>query len=324
MKFRKSLILVLLIAIVSSFCMIGEAKLDFPKKPIRLIVTFPPGGGNDVIARAFAKAMERHINQPVVIDNISGSGGLAGTLEVVKAKPDGYTILVQDASLNTMFAFQKDIPFGLKDLLPVASVYECPTWILANKERHYKGLSDFINTAKKNPGKLTVGVAGATGSQYLMAAAIKGYLKLDYKIIPYSGGGPLKVALLGNKVDIGVIHSPILLPEVIGGILDVLAAGSPMKGIYYEPLQTTQTLRELKMPFTFNSTRGFLLPKKTPTEIRDFLEGLLKQAYNDPSMSQFAKTFGFSPTWQDHNAYSKFLKAELVQYKSIIKKYAAQ
>ena len=141
--FRKSMILLLLLVLVISSFTIGETAGNYPNKPIHIIVTFPPGGGNDVIARAFAKAMEKYISQPVVIDNISGSGGLAGTLEVVKAKPDGYTVLLQDASLNTMLAFQKNLPFGLKNLEPVASVYDCPTWILAHKDRKYQDLNDF-------------------------------------------------------------------------------------------------------------------------------------------------------------------------------------
>lgn len=322
--FRKSLTVLLLLVLVISCFTVGEAKSNYPSKPIHVIVTFPPGGGNDVIARAFAKAMEKYISQPVVIDNISGSGGLAGTLEVIKAKPDGYTVLLQDASLNTMLAFQKNLPFGLDDLEPVASVYDCPTWILSHKDRKYHNLNNFIEAAKKNPGKLTVGTAGSTGSQYLMAAAIKGYLNLDYKIVPYSGGGPLKIALMGNHIDIGIIHAPILLPEISDGLLECLAAGTSMQGINYAPARKTATLRDMKMPFTFSSTRGFLVPKRTPVQVRNFLEDLLKKAYNDPSIAEFAKTFGFRPSWRGHREYSKFLKDELAQYKDIIDKYVEQ
>ncbi|MCL5290357.1 MAG: tripartite tricarboxylate transporter substrate binding protein [Firmicutes bacterium] len=311
--------LLFIVGAVSIGC--AKKESNFPQKPIHMIVTFPPGGGNDIIARAFAKAMEKHISQPVVVDNISGAGGLTGTLETVKAKPDGYTILLQDASLTGMMAYQDNLPFSLDNLEPLCSVYTNPTWILTPKDRNYKTLQDFLDAAKKKPGQLSVGVAVSTGSQYLMAEAIKGYLGLDYKIIPYNGGGPLKVALLGNQVDIGIIHSPMMLPEVKEGMINVLAAGSSMQGIHYDKLKNIPTLKDLNIPFTFTSTRGFLVPKGTPPETKKFLEDLIKKASDGATIKEFAKTFEWDPTWQDHEAYGKFLKDELAQYKEIIKKY---
>jgi len=322
-KISAGLILLLALLVVLCAFSAGCAKKDskFPEKPIHLIVTFPPGGGNDIIARAYAKAIEKYVSQPVVIDNISGAGGLTGTLEVAKAKPDGYTILLQDASLTGMLVYQDNLPVSLDSFEPICSVYTNPTWILAPSNRNYKTLQDFIDAARKNPGKLSVGVAVSTGSQHLMAEAIKGYLGLDYKTIPYNGGGPLKVALLGNQIDIGIIHSPILLPEVKEGMINVLAAGDSMEGILYDRIKNTPTLKDLKIPFTFTSTRGFLVPKGTPEETKKYLEDLIKKANSDPSIKEFAKTFEWEPTWHDHEAYGNFLKEEFAQYKDVYGKY---
>lgn len=296
----------------------GEAKaLDYPKEPIHIIVTFSPGGGNDLIARAIAKAMENYTDQPVVVDNISGAGGMTGTFEVVSAEPNGYKILIQDASLNGMFVYQKDVPFTMEDLEPIASVYSCPTWVLSPAERNFKTLQDFVDAAKANPGKLTIGTAVTTGSQYLMAEAIIRHFDLDVKIVPYAGGGELKVALLGNQVDIGIIHAPIQLPEVKEGLLNVVVGGGPLDQVKYDPIKGTKTLRDYGMDFDFYSTRGFLVPKGTPKEIKDYLEDLLKKAVADPSVAEFSDTFGYGPEFQDRATYTKFLEDEYKTFYNI-------
>lgn len=295
----------------------SEKPLDYPKEPIHIMVTFSPGGGNDLIARAMAEAMAKYTTQPIVVDNITGAGGLTGTAEVVNAKPDGYKILIQDASLTGMFVYQQDIPFTLEDLEPIASVYKCPTWVLSPTERGYKTLQDFVDAAKANPGQLTIGTAVTTGSQYLMAEAIIRHFGLDVKIVPYAGGGELKVALLGNQVDMGIIHAPIQLPEVKEGLLTVLVGGSSLEKVGYDAIRNVKTLRDYGMDFDFTSTRGFLVPKGTPAEIKEYLVDLIKKALDDPSIAEFSETFGYGPEFMDSETYSQFLKDEYQTFYNI-------
>lgn len=292
-----------------------EVKLDYPKETIHIVVTFGAGGGNDLIARAVAAGMETLVGKSVVVDNITGAGGMTGSFEVVNSNPDGYTILCQDASLTSLFVTQKDeVPFTLDDLTPIGSVYTCPTWALSNSEKGYETLQDFVDAAKANPGTLTIGTAVTTGAQYLMACAIVDYFDLDVTIIPYEGGGELKTAVLGGHVDMGIIHSPILLPEVKEGMVNVLVAGDSLDGIGEESLRSVKTLKDYGLDTTFSSTRGFFVPNGTPAEVVSYLEQVLADVLETEAMKEFATTFGYQPAYQNAADYKAFLENELKNF----------
>ena len=293
-----------------------EEKQDYPKEVIHIVVTFSAGGGNDLIARAVASAMEEAIGATVIVDNITGAGGLTGTQEAASAKPDGYTILCQDSSLTSMLVTQKP-DITMDDLIPVASVYSCPTWVLSHTDRGYHTLQDFVDAAKDNPGQLTIGTAVTTGSQYLMGCAIAEFFDLDVTIIPYTGGNELKAAILGNQIDIGIVHSPILLPEVKDGMVQVLAAGDSLEDINEDSLKGVPTLAGYGMEETFSSTRGFFVPKDTPAEIVDYLGRLFRDCLETEAMKEFSATFGFEPGYQNQEEYRAFLQDELEGYQAV-------
>lgn len=291
------------------------SELNYPEKTIHIIVTFSAGGGNDVIARAVASGLEEVTGQTVVVDNITGGGGMTGSYEAMSSAPDGYTILCQDASLTASLVTQAgQIPLTLDDMVPVASVYSCPTWALSNAENGYDTLQDFVDDAKANPGKLTIGTAVTTGAQYLMACAIVDYFDLDVTIIPYDGGNELKSAVLGNHVDMGIIHSPILLPEVREGMIKVLVAGNSLDGIAEESLRDVKTLSDYGMDCSFSSTRGFFLPKDTPVEIVSYLEDAFAKALDTDVVKEFAVTFGYEPKYRDSSEYHDFLVKEIEDF----------
>lgn len=292
------------------------AELDFPKDVIHIVVTFSAGGGNDLIARATAAAIEEVSGGTVVVDNITGAGGMTGTQEVISAKPDGYTILCQDSSLTSMLVTQKP-DMTLDDLVPVASVYSCPTWVLSHADRGFEDLQSFVDAAKAHPGELTIGTAVTTGAQYLMGCAIANYFDLDVTIIPYSGGNELKAAILGNQVDIGVVHAPILLPEVKEGMVRVLAAGEPLTDIKEESLRDIKSLKDYGMDVSFSSTRGYLVPKDTPQEVVEYLEDLFEKCIEADAMKEFAGSFGFDPSYQNQEEYTQFLNEEMQGYQKV-------
>lgn len=293
----------------------GQGGQNYPEKTIHIIVTFSAGGGNDVIARAVASGLEQVTGQTVVVDNITGGGGMTGSYEAMNANPDGYTILCQDASLTASLVTQAgQIPLTLDDMIPVASVYSCPTWALSNSENGYTTLQDFVDDARANPGKLTIGTAVTTGAQYLMACAIVDYFDLDVTIIPYDGGNELKSAVLGNHVDMGIIHSPILLPEVKEGMVNVLVAGSPLDGISDDSLKSVKTLADYGMECSFSSTRGFFLPKDTPQDVVDYLENAFAKALDTDIVKDFADSFGYEPSYMNASDYHAFLLKEIEDF----------
>ena len=294
---------------------------EYPSKTIHLVVPWKAGGGTDSIGRGFAQAMKTVMTESVVVDNISGAGSVTGTVKVVKSKPNGYTLLMNGTTDMTAVLTFKKVPFSLDDLTYIGGFFTSPTWILCHKDRGYRNLEEFLSKAKANPGDLTLGTAGPAGAQMLMAAAIKGITKADFRIIPYSGGKDLKKALFGNQVDAGIIHAPVLLSEVKGGLINVIGTGMSLDKITYPPLRNTKTLKDIGIPIEIGITRGIYVPRATPKEIAAKLSEIVEKAAKSESFKKFGDKFGFAPIWVPGPSFEKQIKKELVLFKEIKSKY---
>lgn len=299
----------------------ANAADSYPSRTIHIVVPWKAGGGTDAIGRAFAQALKQVSGQDVVVDDISGASGAIGTVKVVHAKPDGYTLLLNgDADMNSGLTFRHE-PYNLSNFIYVGGVYDSPTWMLANKARGYKNFADFAKAAKAHPGQITVGVGGATGAHMLMAAAIRGATGLKYRIIPYSGGAALKKALLGNQVDAGVIHAPVLLPEIKSGLIRVLATGRPLSRIEYPPIRNTKTLHQLNIPVSFGIVRVLMAPKGTPKAVVAKLASLAKKAVATSGYHAFGRKFGVAVSWISGAQETKDIHDQLKTFKDIKAKY---
>ncbi len=294
---------------------------DYPCSTIHVLVPWKAGGGTDAIGRAYAQALHEVSGKDVVVDNVNGAAGTTGTVKVAHARPDGCTLLLNgNSEMTAGLTFRKE-PYTLDDFEYVGGVFDSPTWMVANDQRGYKSFADFARAAKAKPGEVTVGVGGATGAHMLMAAAIRGMTGLDFRLIPYSGGADVKKALLGNQVDAIVVHSPILLPEVKAGAVDVLATGEPLTDINYPPIRGTPTLESLDIPASVGVTRVVLVPKGTPRARVDQLEAWSKQAVATKGYQAFGSKFGFTPKWTPGDAVEKDTRRQLTAFQAIRAKY---
>lgn len=294
---------------------------EYPSDTIHFVVPWPAGGGTDVIARGFAAAMEPIIKQTVVTDNVVGAGGVTGCLQAAKAKPDGYTILLNGSSDMTTALAYRSLPFSLDDFTYIGGFYDTPTWILAHKDRGYADFRAFLEAAKAKPGNITLGSATPAGAQALMAAAIKGVTGLNFRIIPYQGGDPMRKALLSNEVDAGIIHSPVMLPEVKEGLIRVLATGLPLQHIVYEPVRHVPTLKSLGIPIEIGIIRGLFVPKATPKEIVTKITQAAEQSARSEAFRNFGEKFGFLPVWIPGPQFEQIMRNELALFKDIKAKY---
>ncbi|WNJ99224.1 tripartite tricarboxylate transporter substrate binding protein [Thalassospiraceae bacterium LMO-JJ14] len=297
----------------------GTASAEFPDSTIHLVVPWKAGGGTDTIVRGYQKAFEKAAGVTVVIDNINGAKSVTGTLKVAKAKGDGYTILFNGSLDVTSNLAMKPLPYDVSSFKAVGGVYTTPTWFITNVKRPYKDFQDFLDAAKANPGKLSMGTAGSTHT--LVAHAVKGATGLNFKIVPFSGGADLKKALIGDEVDIGQFHSPVMINEIKAGIIRPLVATAPMGGINYAPAQNLKTLKDYGIDLNLAATRGLMVPKSTPDAIVAKLEAIAKEASMDPSFAEFGKTFGFAPVWVSAADYGKQHEDEVKLLKEIKSKY---
>lgn len=297
----------------------GAAKAEFPENTIHLVLPWKAGGGTDTIVRGYQKAFEKAAGVTVVIDNVNGAKSVTGTLKVAKAKPDGYTVLFNGSLDLTSNLAMKPLPYDVSSFKAVGGVYTTPTWLITNTKRPYKDFQDFLDAAKAKPGELSMGTAGSTHT--LLSHALKGATGLDFKIVPFSGGADLKKALIGDEVDIGQFHSPVMINEVKAGIIRPLVATASMKGINYEPVQNIKTLSDYGIDMPVQITRGMVVPKGTPDAIVAKLEAIAKAAAMDPSFAKFGETFGFKPVWVSAADYGKQLNDEVKLLTDIKNKY---
>lgn len=297
----------------------GTASAEFPDSTIHLVVPWKAGGGTDTIARGYQKAFEEAAGVTIVIDNVNGAKSVTGTLKGAKAKGDGYTVLFNGSLDITSNLAMKPLPYDMSSFKAVGGVYTTPTWFITNVKRPYKDFQDFLDAAKANPGKLSMGTAGSTHT--LVAHAVKGATGLDFKIVPFSGGADLKKAMIGDEVDIGQFHSPVMINEIKAGIIRPLVATASMKGINYAPVQNIKTLKDYGIDLQLAATRGMLVPKSTPDAIVAKLEAIAQKASMAASYAEFGNTFGFAPVWVPAKEFGKQLDDEVTLLKAIKAKY---
>lgn len=304
----------LALVMVMALAFAAPAAAEYPERPITLIAPFPAGGGVDRFSRGLTANAEKYLGQTIVVKNVSGAGGATGAHNVAKAEPDGYTLLAMDTSLTTLSLFQ-DIDVSYESFEPIAMVMRCPTWFLSPASKPYQTIEDLIEDAKKRPGEVNVGVAGPSGSQFLMARAFESSLGIDLNIVPLAGGGPLMKALVGKHVDAGVIHSPMALDYVTKGDMRLLVAGGPMDTVVYD--KKVPTFEDLKVPMEFSVYRGIFAPKGTPKDVVDKLAKAFGEMAKDEKFIQFGKGWGVMPKYADSETFKKILDKDMETFRKV-------
>lgn len=305
-----------LVAAFAVIGMAGQAVAEFPEKTIRMIVPWAAGGGTDNIARGLQPAWEAASGQSLVIDNISGAGTVAGTIQMLGSAPDGYTVMMNgSADVVAPLTFHSDLPYGLENMTFVGGFFYSPTWVISHSDRGYTDLNDLL--AKAGEDGITIGVAGSAGAQMVMAAAIRANTDGNITLVPYAGGSDLQKAILGDQVDAGVIHAPVMLGDARGGIINVLGAGGPLSALTWEPARGKPTLKDVGIDIEIGVTRGVFAPQNTPDEVIAKLESILEEAAKSDHFAEFGQRFGFAPTWVPADTFKTQVMGELETYSEI-------
>jgi tripartite-type tricarboxylate transporter receptor subunit TctC len=191
------------------------AAQDFPTKPIRLIVPFPPGGPNDILARVVGQRMSELIKQPVLIDNRGGQAGVLGTDAVAKSNPDGYTVGIVSASALAISPTMEKVAYDAqKDFAPITLVATVPEMLVVASNVPANNMAELIALAKAQPGKLNFASAGVGGLPHLAGELLKLTAKIDAVHVPYRGAAPAINDLLGQQVQMAFLDLPVLLPHI--------------------------------------------------------------------------------------------------------------
>ena len=238
---------------------------DYPDKPIRLVVPFPPGGPNDIIGRVVGQKMQELLGQPIVIDNRPGAGGALGTDNVAKSEPDGYSIAIASA-LAISTALQEKILYDpLKELAPITLVAKVPEVLVASTGVPVANVRELVALAKAKPGTINYGSTGPGSMPHLAGELFRTSAQIDIVHVPYRGAAPAVNDLLGHQVDIIFLDLPILLPQIQAGAIKALAVGGRLR---VPSLPDLPTMNELGYPqIEADNWYGLVAAARTPRPI---------------------------------------------------------
>ena len=311
----------LLAALLLSSAFSAIAQGSWPTRSITMIVTFPPGGLADLVARPVAEAMSRELGQPVVIENKAGAGGGIGMSLAAKSKPDGYTMVMALSSLTVLpeadVVLGRTPMFGLNDLRPVARYTADPTVLAVRAESPWKSVQEFVDDAKKRPGAINYGSSGNYGTMHVpmeILAQVSGS-KLTH--IPFTGAGPAVVALLGGQIDAVSTGPATVLQHVKAGKLRVLGHWGNGK---LASMPEVTSLKDAGFNAEYAQWSGLFIPSATPEPVAQRIRAAARAAAQDAKVREVILGAGSPVQFQDSPDFEKYVQADAKRMVDVVKK----
>jgi tripartite-type tricarboxylate transporter receptor subunit TctC len=297
---------------------VSVAAQDFPNKPIKLIVPFPPGGPNDIIARVVGQRITELTRQPIVIENRSGQAGVLGTDAVAKAAPDGYTIGIVSASALVINPFMEKVPYDVvKDIAPITLNVTVPEMLVVAGNVPANNMAELIALARAQPGKLNFASAGIGGLPHLAGELFKLTAKLDIVHVPYRGAAPAINDLLGQQVQMTFLDLPVILPHIKAGSLRPIALGAVARSPTAPDVPTTA---EVGMPdLLIENWYGMIAPGGTPQKIVNELNRIANEAMADPGVKAKLSDQGLTIAGDTPEHFRGFIESESRKWAKVIK-----
>ena len=319
MKTKRSVIKALAVAALGICSVSGAlAQADYPNKPIKLIVAFPPGGTSDIMGRLVAEELGKVLKQPIVVENIAGAGGIVGMERALKLPADGYTLIQSGVGQNAVaHGLDPNLKYNsVTDFIHLSQVNSGPNVLLVHPSQPFKTVKDIVDYAKKNPGKLDYGFTHAA-SGHMAMELFKQTTGIFLTGIPYKGGGPMLNDLLAGTIPMVFLNQDVALPHIKAGKLRAIAVSSKERNALYPD---TPTVAESGYKgFEATSWSGISVAKGTPQAIVDKLEAGMAQAMKTDAFRNRLTSVGFVVPPSGSKHYVPFLKSELDQWTRVIK-----
>jgi tripartite-type tricarboxylate transporter receptor subunit TctC len=298
----------------------SQAADTYPSRPIMLIVPFPPGGANDLLARLVGERMGRSLGQAIVVENRGGAGGNIGSRQAARSAPDGYTMLLTfSGTIAINPELYANIGYDLKkDLTAIGTVATAPAVLVVNPAVPAKTLHELIDYAKANPDKLNYGSSGTGTVVHVSTEMVLDAANIKIRHIPYSGTGPAVSDLIGGHVQVMLPPIPSVIGLVKSGQLRALA----VTGTARSPLMPdVPTISEAGLPgFASEQLIGLMAPAGTPRPIIERLSNELRAAVTDPAISNRILEVGAAPLASTPEEYAAKADADLKLWGGIVKK----
>ena len=291
---------------------------DYPNKPVRMIVPFPPGGGTDILSRVIASKLTEVSKWSVVPDNRAGAGGTIGITEAVKSAPTGYDMVMGQKDNVVLGPYlYKSLPWNpTRDLTPVAHVAYTPIVIATAANSPYKTLADVVAAAKKNPSKITYGSPGNGTSIHLAGVMLEKAAGIQLTHVPYKGSNPAMMDALSGNVDLLVSSVPSAIGQIKAGKMRAIAVTSAARST---SLPETPTLAESGLKgFNVSTWYGIFMPRNTPTPIVNKVNAEVNKLLAMPEVKEAILTQGAEPKSMSVQAFEQFFQSDFKANKAIV------
>jgi tripartite-type tricarboxylate transporter receptor subunit TctC len=311
-----------LLAVLSPALYATAQQSSYPERPPTMVVTFTAGGSSDVLARAVANAMSRGLGKQVAVDNRPGAGGHVGAESVAHAAPDGYTILFgTNGTLGIGPALYKNLRYDpARDLSPVGILHKLPLLLIVNPAVPANNLSELIDYARANPGKLTFASAGPGTVSHLAGELFKEEAKVDILHVPYKGGGSTFPDLIAGRVSMMLETMPTALPLVRSGQMRAIGVTVKERSASAPDIPT---LAESGLPdFDVSAWTGLFVPAGTPRDIVERLNAETVRIAGDKDYAAVIRSLGTDVASSSPEQFGKFVHDDVARWTEVIKRAA--
>jgi tripartite-type tricarboxylate transporter receptor subunit TctC len=295
-----------------------EKKVDYPTKPIQMIVPFAPGGTTDIAARTLASVINKYLpnGQTVSVVNKDGGGGTIGLTDVFKAKGDGYTIGMATTGPLTIKPLGEGVAYKPSDFKPVMQVVAVPDVLVVKSDSPWKTYEDWLAYTKANPDKFTYGTSGAGLTQHITMEDFTTKTGAKSKHVPFSGGAPALTALLGGNVSGALVQTTEALPYIKDGSLRPIFIAGTFKP---DELKDVPLLSEKKIDVQGDVWTGVIVPKDVPDQVVQILHDAYKKALEDPAVIEQFKKIGASPVYKSSADFKAIIDKDYKTNDAVLK-----
>ena len=296
----------------------ASAAEPYPSRSIRMLIPAPPAGITDLSGRLVAEGLRAKLGQHVVVENKPGATGLIGLREMLKAEPDGYTIMVGSVGTTVIpYAIDSKAQFDpVRDMVPIAGTAEYATAMVVNKQMPVNSVKEFIAYAKARPGKLTFGSTGVGALDYLAAELFMKETGVSMVHVPYKGGPAALNDLIGGSIDVIIEVFPVVMEQIRAGAIKGLAVSTPYR---LPSLADLPTFPEAGVPgVLLTGWLGIYGPPGIPADVREKLGAAVSEVVRQPDIKEKFRTIGFEPTGLGVKEFSDLHNSEIKRWTTFL------
>lgn len=288
---------------------------EYPNRTIKMIIPFAPGGGSDTLGRVLAEKMGNELGGSVIVENKPGASSIIGTEIVAKAAPDGYTLLLTNGAIASNPTFFK-LPFDTQSLSAITKVANAPQLLVANPGAPFKNLKELLSYAKANPGKVTIGTAGAGQISHLAAELLEKSSATQMTMVHYKGSGGALTDLLGGQINMSFGTAPGLMQFIRSGKVIPIAVSSAQR---MPTLPNVPSISEVLPGYDISNWFGIFAPPQTPKPIVDRIYQAVNKALASPELSKKFGEEGFDIVAVPPDKFEKAFKQEVIYWQKFAK-----